>query len=150
MKPVMSLRTVISMVKDLQEGECVSYGCTFQAPHSMRIATVPVGYADGYMRSNGNGGYMLIHGKRAPIIGRICMDQLMLDVTHIPEAKTDDLVTVIGRDGEEEITAQALAIRNGTIPYEILCAVGERVPRFYLSKGKTVYVRDRIIEEWEE
>ncbi len=148
LRPVMSLRAVISQVKELREGDAISYGCTFRAPRAMRVAVVPVGYADGYLRRCGEGGaYMLLHGKRAPIVGRICMDQLMLDVSEIPEVKASDVVTVIGQDGDERITADQLAERSGTIPYEILCSVGERVPRFYLSGGRVVHVKDNIIEE---
>jgi alanine racemase len=146
LKPVMSLRAVVSHVKDITEGEAVSYGCTFVADKKMRIATVPVGYADGYLRSNGmNGGYMLVRGKRANIVGRVCMDQLMLDVTDIDGVCMGDTVTVIGRDGDEEISADMIAERNGTIPYEILCGVGERVPRFYISGGEVVKIKDNII-----
>lgn len=148
LRPVMSLRAVISQVKTLCEGDTVSYGCTFRAPRNMRVAVVPVGYADGYLRRCGEGGaYMLLHGKRAPIVGRICMDQLMLDVSEIPEAKASDVVTVIGEDGDETMTADLLAEISDTIPYEILCSVGERVPRFYLSGGRVVHVKDNIIEE---
>lgn len=148
LRPVMSLRAVISQVKELCEGDTVSYGCTFRAPRNMRIAVVPVGYADGYLRRCGEGGaYMLLHGKRAPIVGRICMDQLMLDVSAIPEAKASDVITVIGEDGDEAITADRLAELSGTIPYEILCSVGERVPRFYLSGGRVMHIKDNIIEE---
>ncbi len=147
LRPVMSLRAVISQVKSLRAGDTVSYGCTFRAPRDMRIAIVPVGYADGYLRRNGEGGaYMLLHGKRAPIVGRICMDQLMLDVSDIPDAAPSDVVTVIGTDGEETITADMLSALTGTIPYEILCGVGERVPRFYLSGGRVVHIKDNIIE----
>ena len=90
--------------------------------------------------------YMLVHGKPAPIVGRICMDQLMLDVTHIPGVRAGDAVTVIGADGDCRITAEDIAGRNGTIPYEILCAVGERVPRFYLQGGRIAFVKDSIVE----
>lgn len=146
LRSVMSLRAVISMVKEIKRGECVSYGCTFCAPRDMRIATIPVGYADGYLRSNAEGGScVLVHGKRAPIVGRICMDQLMLDVTDISDAKTDDVVTIMGSDGDEAISAEELAVRNRTIPYEVLCGVGERVPRFYLLNGEIVYVKDNIV-----
>ncbi len=148
LRPVMFLRAVISQVKELCEGDTVSYGCTFRAPRNMRVAVVSVGYADGYLRRCGEGGaYMLLHGKRAPIVGRICMDQLMLDVSAIPEAKASDVVTVIGKDGDEEVTADMLAELSGTIPYEILCSVGERVPRFYLSGGRVMHIKDNIIEE---
>ena len=148
LRPVMALRAVVSFVKDIEKGDAISYGSRFVAERRMRIATVPVGYADGYLRSNGEGRtYMLVHGKRAPIVGRICMDQLMLDVTDIEGVAMGDTVTVIGKDGDEEITVQMIAERNGTIPYEIMCAVGERVPRFYLSNGRVLYVRDNIIED---
>jgi alanine racemase len=147
LRPVMSLRAVISQVKTLRAGDTVSYGCVFRAPRDMRIAIVPVGYADGYLRRNGEAGaYMLLHGKRAPIVGRICMDQLMLDVSDIPNVAPSDEVTVLGSDGEEIITAEALAEMTGTIPYEILCGVGERVPRFYLSGGQVLHIKDNIIE----
>lgn len=151
LRPVMSLRAVVSMVKTLGKGEAVSYGGIFRAPRDMRIATVPVGYADGYWRSNGeNGGYLLVRGRRAPIVGRICMDQLMLDVSEIEGAAMGDVATVLGRDGEEEITVAALAARNQTIPYEILCGVGERVPRFYLESGRIVALKDNIVREIDE
>lgn len=144
-RPVLSLRTVISQVKDLKKGDCVGYGSVFCAPQDMRIATVPVGYADGYFRSNAEGGYMLLHGKKAPIVGRICMDQLMLDVSDIPSAAMNDAVTVIGRDGDACITAEEIAQRTHTIPYEVLCAVSKRVPRVYLESGRVVYVKDDIM-----
>ena len=145
--PVMSLHAVISLVKEIEPGDAVSYGCVFRADRKTRIATVPVGYADGYLRSNSEAGmYMLVHGKPAPIVGRICMDQLMLDVTHIPDVRAGDAVTVIGADGDCRITAEDIAGRNGTIPYEILCAVGERVPRFYLQGGRIAFVKDSIVE----
>lgn len=148
LRPVMSLRAVVSYVKDVEKGEAISYGCTFIADKKMRIATVPVGYADGYLRSNGqNGGYMLVHGKRANIVGRICMDQLMLDVTDIDGVCMGDVVTIIGKDGDREISADMIAERNGTIAYEILCAVGERVPRFYTSGGRVVKIKDNIISD---
>ncbi len=146
LKPVMSLHAVISMVKEIETGDAVSYGCTYRAEKKTRIATVPGGYGDGYFRSNGeNGMYMLVRGKRAPIVGRICMDQLMLDVTDIPEAVAGDEVTVLGCDGTEQISAGFLAEKNHTIHYEILCAVGERVPRFYMSGGQVVYSTDSIV-----
>ena len=148
LKPVMSLRSVVSFVKTVERGGSISYGCTFTAEKKMRIATVPVGYADGYLRSNGNGRmYMLVRGKRARIVGRICMDQLMLDVTDIDGVCMGDTVTVIGRDGDEEISADMIAERNGTIPYEIMCGVGERVPRFYISDGEVLEIKDNIISD---
>lgn len=148
LKPVMSLKTVVSHVKDIEIGDAVSYGCTFVADKKMRIATVSVGYADGYLRANEkNGGYMLVRGKRANIVGRVCMDQLMLDVTDIDGVCMGDIVTIIGRDGEEQIGADTIAELNGTIPYEILCDVGMRVPRFYISNGEIIEVKDNIVGE---
>lgn len=148
LKPVMSLKAAVSHVKDIEAGESVSYGSTFVANKKMSIATVPLGYADGYLRANGkNGGYMLVRGKRANIVGRVCMDQIMIDVTDIDGVRMGDIVTVIGRDGDEEISADMIAERNGTISYEILCDVGMRVPRVYISDGNTVEVKDNIISD---
>jgi len=147
LRPVMSLRAVISQIKTLRAGDTVSYGRVFRAPRDMRIAIVTGGYADGYLRRNGEAGaYLLLRGRRAPIIGRICMDQLVLDVSEIPDAAPSDVVTLLGTDGEETITAEALAEMTGTIPYEILCGVGERVPRFYLSGGRVVHIKDNLID----
>ena len=144
--PVMSLRAVVSFVKEIREGDTVSYGCQFTAPRAMRIATAAVGYADGYRRaSSENGTSVLLRGKRVPIVGRVCMDRLMLDVSSLPDVRRDDVVTVLGQDGEETVSAEELAERNGTISYEILCDVGERVPRFYLKNKKIVAVKDNII-----
>ena len=146
LSPVLSLRAVVSFVKVTHEGERISYGGDFVAKEGMKIATVPVGYADGYRRENGqSGGFMLINGKKAAIVGRICMDQLMLDVTDIEDVKRGDIVTAIGDDGGSSITADQLAKLCGTINYEILCGVGERVPRFYLRNKKIVAVKDSII-----
>lgn len=146
LKPVMSLRAVVSHVKDIELGDAVSYGCTFVADKKMRIATVPIGYADGFLRANSeNGGYMLVRGKRANIVGRVCMDQLMIDVSDIDGVCMGDTVTVIGRDGDEEVTADMIAERNGTISYEILCDIGMRVPRLYISDGEVVDIKDNIV-----
>lgn len=146
LKPVMSLRSVISMVKEIDKGDTVSYGCTYRAPEKRLIATVPVGYADGFWRSNAeNRTQMLVHGQRVGIVGRVCMDQLMLDVSDVSGVHEGDYVTVIGRDGDDEITTSELAKRNNTIDYELVCAIGERVPRFYVRDGRIVYVKDNII-----
>ena len=145
-RPVMSLKSVVSMIKEINKGDCVSYGCTFCADRKMKIATAPVGYADGYWRSNSSGGaQMLIRGKRVNIVGRVCMDQLMLDVSDVGEVKEGDYITVIGRDGAEAVTADELAAKNGTINYEMICAIGERVPRFYIKDHEIVYVKDNIV-----
>ena len=101
----------------------------------MRVATVPVGYADGYPRALSDRADVLIRGTRCRVIGRICMDQCMVDVTHLPEARMGDTVTLIGRDGAEEVTAAELAEKAGTIPYEIVCGISKRVPRIDVQSG---------------
>ena len=144
--PVMSLKSVISMIKEIEEGDTVSYGCTFKADKKTKIATAPVGYADGFWRSNAeNGTQMLIRGQRVNIVGRVCMDQLMLDVTDVKGVREGDYITLIGGDKDEFITAEELAKNNGTIGYEMICAIGERVPRFYIKDHEIVYVKDNIV-----
>ena len=144
--PVMSLKSVISMIKDIEAGDTVSYGCTFKAEKKTKIATAPVGYADGFWRSNAeNGTQMLIRGQRVNIVGRVCMDQLMLDVTDVKGVKEGDYITLIGADKDELITADELAKNNGTIGYEMICAIGERVPRFYIKDHDIVFVKDNIV-----
>ena len=129
--PVMSLRARIATVRELYAGESAGYGNDFTADKNMRIATVTIGYADGYPRSLSNGaGRMLINGRYAPIIGRICMDQTSVDVTDIPDARQGGIATLIGRDGENEITACELADKAGTITNEILSRMGTRIERF--------------------
>ena len=144
--PVMSLKSVISMIKEIEKGDTVSYGCTFVAEKKTRIATAPVGYADGFWRSNAqNGTQMLIRGQRVGIVGRVCMDQIMLDVTDVKGVKEGDYITLIGTDKDESITADELAKRNGTIGYEMICSIGERVPRFYIKDHDIVFVKDNIV-----
>lgn len=133
-KPVMSLKAVVSVVKQMRKGESVSYGRTYKAPDDNVIAaTVTVGYADGYSRLLSGKSDILVKGKRCRVIGRICMDQLMLDVTDVPDVKEGDIVTLIGRDGDEEITADELAALYGTIGYEVVCGISKRVPRIYVD-----------------
>ena len=146
LSPVMSLKSVISMIKEIGEGDTVSYGCTYTAHKKTKIATAPVGYADGFWRSNAtNGTEMLIRGQRVKIVGRVCMDQLMLDVTDVKGVREGDYITVIGADKGESITAYELAKNNGTIGYEMICSIGERVPRFYIRNHEIVYVKDNIV-----
>ena len=136
LKPVMSLKTVISQVKDVPRGTTVSYGCDFVADKPMRIATVPMGYADGFWRSNVRAGTSLIvHGQKARIVGRICMDQLMLDVTSIDDVKMGDEVTVFG-DDQLINTVDDIAHANRTINYEVICSVGKRVPRVFIHNSR--------------
>lgn len=137
-KSVVRLQTRIAYIKTLPAGCPISYGGIYITDRTTRVATLPIGYADGYRRSLTEKAHVLIRGQKAPIIGRICMDQLMVDVTHIPEAEIDDVVTVIGTDGAETITPDDLADRIGTISYEILCGFSRRIPRVYIQNRKPV------------
>lgn len=134
--PAMTLKTVVAFVKEVQKGATISYGRTFTADRKMKIATVPIGYADGFIRQNAKDGYMMVNGKKAKIVGRICMDQTMLDVTDIEDVKTGDEVVVFGTGEDGEPTADSLAENTGTINYETVCLVGKRVPRIYIKDGK--------------
>lgn len=131
-QPALTWKTCITCVKKLHIGESVGYGRTFVADHEMYLATIPTGYADGYDRHLSNCGHVIIHGKRAPIVGRICMDQLMADVTDIPEAAMGDVVILLGKSGDEEYNADDMAQQLGTIGYEVLCNISKRVQRFYI------------------
>lgn len=136
LKPVMSVYTKISHIKTLPAGEKLSYGCTFTTPREMRIATLPIGYADGFNRLMSNNGEVLICGKRAKVVGRVCMDQTLVDVTDIPGVDRGEEAVIIGRQGKDEITADEFAARCGTISYEILCAISPRVPRLYYENNR--------------
>lgn len=142
LKPALSLYSHIVHVKTLYTGQSVSYGGTFTASRDMRIATVPVGYGDGYPRGLSGKGHVLIHGSRAPILGRICMDQFMVDVSHIPETAEGDRVVLIGGCGRERITAEELGGLSGRFNYELICDLGKRIPRVYTEKGKIVFCKD--------
>lgn len=131
-EPVMEWKSVISMVKSVHPGETIGYGRTYTAQKEMKIATIPTGYADGYNRALSNKGYVLVCGRRAPIVGRVCMDQFMVDVTDIPEVRAYDEVVLIGKSGDEILTADDMAQMLGTIGYEVVCDVGKRVQRIYL------------------
>ena len=132
LRPVLELKSRLSHVKELEAGRAISYGGTYVLNEKMRIGTVPVGYGDGYPRSLSNTGYVLIHGKKAPIRGRICMDQFMVDLSEIPEAVTGDEVTLIGKSEEAEITIEELGELSGRFPYEFACDLGKRIPRVFL------------------
>ena len=142
--PAMTLKTVVAFVKEVQKGATISYGRTFTADRKMKIATVPIGYADGFIRQNAKDGYMMVNGKKAKIVGRICMDQTMLDVTDIEDVKTGDEVVVFGTGENGEPTADSLAENTGTINYETVCLVGKRVPRIYIKDGKIENVMYKI------
>ena len=143
LRPVMALKSVISHVKTIQPGDSVSYGRTFIADSPRRIATVPIGYADGFWRLNSNGCQMLVRDRLFPLVGRVCMDQLMLDITGAENVNVGDIVTVFG-DAQGLCSADKIAETTGTINYEVVCAVGERVPRFFLKDGVPVEVSDSI------
>lgn len=132
LKPVMSLKSHIAYIKTVKPGKQISYGGTYEADRERRIATIPVGYGDGYPRSLSNKGYVLIRGQKAFITGRVCMDQFMVDVTDIKGVSEFDEVTLIGRDGSEEITMEYLGEISGRFNYELACDIGRRVPRVLL------------------
>lgn len=131
-RPAMTWKSVISMVKELPEGECISYGRTFTTSRISKIATVTTGYADGYDRHLSNSGFVLIKGKKAPIVGRICMDQTLVDVTDIPNVKMGDVVVLMGDNECESYSADDMAADLGTIGYEVVCGISKRVQRFYV------------------
>lgn len=136
LKPAMVLKSHIAFVKEIEAGTPISYGGTFVSKEKMKIATIPVGYADGYPRSLSNVGYVLIRGKKAPIVGRVCMDQFMVDVTHIDGANFGDRVTLVGQDGNEKISIEDLSELSGRFNYEFICDLGKRIPRVYVKDGK--------------
>jgi len=133
-RTVMSWRTEVVHVKNVHAGESIGYGCAFTASDEMRVATVAVGYGDGYHRACSHGGMMLIRGKRAPILGRICMDQTMVDVSGIPDAAVGDEAVLLGHQGAESIDAEELARWADTISYEVLLSIAPRVPRLYTGR----------------
>ena len=147
--PAMEIKSYVSFVKTLKAGVEIGYGGTYTTTNETVVATIPVGYADGYSRALSNRGRVLIKGKSFPIIGRICMDQFMADVTDIPEAEEGDQVTLIGRDGEECITVEELAALSGGFHYEIICQIGKRVPRVYLRDGKAIGKKDYFNDIYE-
>ena len=133
LKPLMSLRSHIAYIKTVEPGVEISYGGIFTTTRKTRVATIPVGYADGYARGLSNKGSVLIRGKRAPILGRVCMDQFMVDVTDIPEARELDPVTLLGKDQKDCITMEELGDLSGRFNYEFACCISKRVPRVYLE-----------------
>ncbi|MCI9405611.1 MAG: alanine racemase [Oscillospiraceae bacterium] len=134
--PAMELKTTVAMVKQVPAGAQVSYGRTYTAAGPRVLATVPIGYADGYRRTHSNNAYMLVHGQPAPVVGTVCMDQLMLDVTGIPNVQAGDEVVVFGRDQHGRLLIEELAQEEKSIHYEVMCLIGKRVPRVYLPQAQ--------------
>ena len=138
-RPALSWHSRVTHVKTLPAGRAISYGGTYMTEKDTVVATVPVGYADGYRRSLSGKFYVLIRGRRAPILGRICMDQMMVDVTDIPGVALNDKVVLVGTDGAETITMEAIAEAAGSFNYEFVCGISRRVPRLYRRGGQTVH-----------
>jgi len=133
LRPVMSLHSRIILLKKVPKGEKLGYGCTFETQRDSMIATIPIGYDDGYSRVLSNRGRVIVRGKFVPVVGRVSMDLTLIDVTDVPEASLNDHVTLIGRDGDLSITAEDIAETIGTISYEVTCGISGRVPRKYVS-----------------
>ncbi len=144
LEPVLRWRTAVVRVKTLPPGESVGYGRTFRTSRESRIATIAIGYADGYNRLLSNTGDVLIRGRRAPVVGRVSMDLVTVDVTELEGVSVGDEVVLLGRQGDEEISAEEIAGRLGTISYEVLCSIGARVPRVYRDGEAIVAIRSRF------
>lgn len=142
--PVLALRSRAALVKTLTRDHPISYGRTYTAPAGSRIATIPVGYADGISRKLANRHQVLIRGTRRPIVGRVCMDQFMVDVTPFPDLDEGEPVTLIGRDGNEALSADDMAVLMETVNYEVVCLLGRRLPRVYLREGAVVSVHHML------
>lgn len=142
LQPALELKSHVAYVKELEAGRSISYGGTYTLQSPSKIATIPVGYGDGYPRSLSNKGYVLIHGRKAPIVGRVCMDQFMVDVTGIPDVETGDTVTLAGADGAERITLEELGDLSGRFNYEFACCLGKRIPRVYYKNNVRVSERE--------
>lgn len=144
--PAMEMKAYVSYVKMLEPGVEIGYGGTYTTTKDTKVATIPVGYADGYPRCLSGKGYVLIHGKRAQILGRVCMDQFMVDVTEIPDVVIGDEVTLFGKDGEAEIGIEEISGMAYSFNYEFVCDVGKRVPRVYFRHGEVVGTKDYYVE----
>lgn len=148
-KPVLSLHSHVTNVKTIEKGRGVSYGHTFIADRETQVATIPLGYGDGYMRNLSNKGYVIIGGKKVPIIGRVCMDQFMVDVTGM-DVKIGDEVTLIGTEGDETISMEEIAGLAGTFNYEFACDLGKRIPRVYVRHGEIIGTKDYYDDVYED
>ena len=146
--PALDLKSHVTMVKEIPAGEKVSYGGTFTTTRTTKLATVSVGYGDGYPRALSSKGYVLVRGQKAPIVGRVCMDQMMVDVTDVENVTRADIVTLIGKDGDAEITVEEIAALAGTFNYEFVCDLGKRIPRSYYLNGEYIGTHDCFRENW--
>lgn len=144
LEPALELKSTVIYLKTVPENTPVGYGRTYIAKSERKIATIPIGYGDGYPRSLSNKGSVLIRGKRAPIVGRICMDQFMVDVTEIEGVTENDEVTLIGRDGTEQITMEEIGEISGRFNYELACDLGKRIPRVYLKDKKAILIKNHF------
>ena len=147
--PALEWKSHVIFVKDIEKGTGVSYGNVFVADKPMKIATIPIGYGDGYSRLLSNKGYVLIRGQKARILGRICMDQFMVDVTSIDNVSIDDEVTLIGKDGEYEITAQEIGHMADSFNYEVVCDISKRMPRIYFKGNEVVCIKDCFEDKYD-
>ena len=147
LEPALQWLSRVTHVKTLPAGREISYGGTYVTSRPTVVATIPVGYADGYRRSLSGKFYVLIHGQRAPILGRICMDQMMVDVTGIPDVRVNDRVVLVGRFDDEEITMEAISAAADSFNYEFVCGISRRVPRLYCREGKTIYSVHYLLDD---
>ena len=147
LKPVLQWRSRVTHIKMLPPGREISYGGTFVTTRKTRVATVPVGYADGYRRSLSGKFYVLIRGRRAPIRGRVCMDQMMVDITDVPDVKIDDPVVLVGNDGNDVITIEQIAAAADSFNYEFVCGISRRVPRRYRQNGQIIKTVHYLLDD---
>ena len=147
LEPALQWVSRITHLKLLEPGREISYGGTFVTTRPTRVATIPVGYADGYRRSLSGKFHVLIRGRKAPILGRVCMDQMMVDVTDIPDVALDDPVTLVGRSGNARITVEQIAAAADSFNYEFVCGISRRVPRFYISHGQTLHSVHYLLDD---
>lgn len=148
LKPALELKSHVVFVKTVPTGTGISYGSTYVTDKETKVATIPVGYGDGYPRNLSNKGYVIIAGKKCPILGRVCMDQFMVDVTGM-DVSEGAVATLVGNDGEECITVEELAELAGTFNYEFVCDLGKRIPRVYYRDGKVVCTKDYFIDAYD-
>ena len=148
LRPALQWLSRITHLKTLPAGREISYGGTFVTTRETRVATIPVGYADGYRRSLSGKFHVLIRGQKAPILGRVCMDQMMVDVTDIPGVTSSDQVVLVGRSGDEEITMEQIAAAADSFNYEFVCGISRRVPRIYCRGGKTVHSVHYLLDSY--